>query len=198
MQPTLYLASASPRRRELLGQLGLRCTVQPTNVDEEAQPNEPPGDYVERLAVAKAAAVRSELSTGLVIAADTAVVVNGKLLGKPACQAEAQAMLLELSGRTHEVFTGVAITNGERCRRAVQCSSVAFRPITASEAEAYWATGEPADKAGAYAIQGLAAIFIETLHGSYSGVMGLPLFETAQLLAEFGVAVMPVGAAHRE
>ena len=187
----IYLASASPRRRELLRQIGVSFRVIGADLDETALQGESPLAYVSRLAEAKAAAgwERSRDSGGApVLAADTAVVLDGRILGKPAGLNDAMAMLLQLSGRTHEVLTAVALRSGAGLLQVkVSRSTVSFRPIEPSEARAYWETGEPADKAGAYAIQGYAAIFIEDLKGSYSGVMGLPLFETAALLKAAGV-----------
>lgn len=188
----IYLASASPRRRELLGQLGVRCTVRPADVDETALADEPPAEYVRRVAVGKARAVAASVDdpTALVLAADTAVVHDGRIFGKPADRAAALAMLTALGGRTHEVYTGVAVVRGSTCRQELSRSEVRFRPISEPEADAYWRTGEPADKAGAYAIQGLGAVFVESLRGSYSGVMGLPLYETARLLEAFGYRLL--------
>lgn len=188
----IYLASASPRRRELLRQLGIDCVVRPADVDESIRPRELPAEYVRRVAVEKACAVAASLAEPavLVLAADTAVVHEGDILGKPCDRADALQMLARLSGSCHEVYTQVALVRGEDCRDALSRSEVRFRPIAASEAEAYWATGEPVDKAGAYAIQGLGAMFIESLRGSYSGVMGLPLFETARLLRAFGYRLL--------
>lgn len=188
----LYLASASPRRHELLQQLGVECRVRPANVDETSLPGEAPGDYVRRVAIDKARAVAA--STGepaaLVLAADTAVVHDREIFGKPTDRADALRMLTALSGSAHEVYSGVAVIRDGDCRAAVSCSVVRFRPLSQAEAEAYWATGEPADKAGAYAIQGRGAMFVESLEGSYSGVVGLPLFETARMLEGFGYRLL--------
>jgi septum formation protein len=186
----IYLASGSPRRRELLRQIGVSFRVIGADLDETALQGESPLAYVSRLAAAKAAAgwERSRDSGGApVLAADTAVVLDGRILGKPTGLNDAMAMLLQLSGRTHEVLTAVALRTGAGLQVEVSRSTVSFRPIEPSEARAYWETGEPADKAGAYAVQGYAATFIEDLKGSYSGVMGLPLFETAALLGAAGV-----------
>lgn len=187
----ILLASASPRRRELLEQIGVSFRVVGADVDETVLQGEPPLAYVSRLAQAKAAAgwERSRDTGGApVLAADTAVVLDGKILGKPADGNDAIAMLKRLSGRAHEVMTAVALRTAAGLEVKVSHSTVTFRSIDADEARAYWETGEPADKAGAYAIQGYAAIFIADLKGSYSGVMGLPLFETAALLNAAGVA----------
>lgn len=188
----LVLASASPRRRELLDQLGVRYTVHPVAVDETPRGGEAPADFVRRLALDKAWACARELGAGHppVLGADTAVVVEGSILGKPGGRAEALAMLARLSGRTHSVFSGVALLGAGAERVALSETRVRFRALTPAEAEAYWATGEPADKAGAYAIQGLGAVFVAGLEGSYSGVVGLPLFETAKLLEAAGLEVL--------
>jgi septum formation protein len=186
----IYLASGSPRRRELLQQIGVAFRVVGAELDETAFPGESPLAYVSRLAEAKAGAgwERSrDLGAAPVLAADTAVVLDARILGKPKGLNDAMAMLLELSGRTHQVLTAVALRTAAGTRVEVSHSTVTFRPIDAGEARAYWETGESFDKAGGYAIQGYAAIFISDLKGSYSGVMGLPLFETAALLQGAGV-----------
>ncbi len=189
----IYLASASPRRRELLRQIGVSYRLLPVAVDETPLPEEIPAAYVARLAQAKA-------QTGLqilgrrkpypVLGADTAVVIDGVILGKPNHRQEGLAMLALLSGREHQVLSAVALATATRDRVTVQESRVRFRQLTVAECEAYWNSGEPLDKAGGYAIQGRAAAFIAELHGSYSGVMGLPLFETAELLRQFDIAVI--------
>jgi len=187
----VYLASASPRRRELLLQIGVSFRVLGAAVDEAVLPGEAPQAYVERLAAAKADAgweANRDPDGVPVLAADTAVVLDGNILGKPKDAKDAEGMLGELSGRTHEVLTAVALRTAKGLRRRISRSEVTFRAIAAAEAQAYWETGEPCDKAGAYAIQGGAAVFIADLRGSYSGVMGLPLFEAAELLAEAGIA----------
>jgi septum formation protein len=151
-----------------------------------------PADYVLRGAAAKAQAVAAEVADPevLVIGADTAVVLGDEIFGKPADRESGVRMLTRLGGVTHEVYTGVAVAQGPRCVTALSRSEVRFRPVTRAEATAYWATGEPRDKAGGYAIQGLGAVFVECLRGSYSGVMGLPLFESARLLESFGYRVL--------
>ena len=191
-QPPVYLASASPRRRELLQQLGVACVVRPADVDESRRTGESPAEYVRRVAVDKARAVAASGAepAALVLAADTAVVHAGNIFGKPADRADALRMLACLSDSVHEVYSGVALLSGGECRDAVNRSEVRFRPISEAEAAAYWDTGEPADKAGAYAIQGLGAVFVESLQGSYSAVMGLPLYETARLLEAFGYRLL--------
>lgn len=188
--PTLYLASGSARRRELLTQIGVPFTPLSAAVDETPKPNEPPQTYVERLARDKALAGFAQLPKGAhacVLGADTTVVVRQRILGKPANRAEALAMLAELSGGEHHVLTAVAVTDGLRCEVLSVSSRVVFREIGAVEAAAYWDSGEPQDKAGGYAIQGLGAVFVQHLQGSYSAVVGLPLSETADLLRSFGI-----------
>jgi septum formation protein len=188
----LYLASASPRRRELLEQIGVAFELRPVAVDESRQPNEAARDYVLRLAHAKAEAAWALVARtrpGAVLAADTAVVADGSILGKPRDRTDALAMLEKLSARTHDVLTAVALRSAHGVDSRVNVSRVTLRAIQPGEAERYWRTGEPRDKAGAYAIQGYAAVFIAALEGSYSGVMGLPLFETAELLAQAGVGI---------
>jgi septum formation protein len=189
----LYLASGSPRRRDLLQQIGVPFRVVDASIDEAVQSAETPPAYVVRLAAAKADAGwdRSrDAHQAPVLAADTAVVLEGRILGKPADRQNAEAMLRQLSGRTHEVLTGVALRTAAGVRTKISRSEVTFRAVTAAEVRAYWETGEPADKAGGYAIQGRAAVFIAELRGSYSGVMGLPLFETAELLSAAGFAAL--------
>ncbi len=192
--PALLLASRSPRRRELLEQAGIAFRVVDVLVDETVRPGEAPAAYVARVAADKARAAVQALPVdgrAPVLAADTSVVVDGKVLGKPADSQHAAAMLRRLSGRTHEVMTAVALADGARLHSALSTSRVRFRALSDADIDAYVATGEPVDKAGAYAIQGIAACFIEHLDGSYSGVMGLPLFETAQLLAQVGILLPP-------
>ncbi|MBF7730292.1 Maf family protein [Pseudomonas sp. N040] len=189
--PPLYLASASPRRRELLAQIGVPCRLLSSSVDESLLPGEAPEQYVERLARAKAQAGLDMLEApgeACVLGADTAVVLDGRILGKPADREEARQMLQALSGREHQVLTAVALASALGCESRTVASRVSFRHITSAEMHAYWATGEPQDKAGGYAIQGLAAIFVRQLQGSYSAVVGLPLCETAELLAGRGIS----------
>lgn len=185
----LYLASASPRRRELLEQIGVAFAVRVPEVDETRAPDEPPEAYVRRLAEAKAEAVWAETSDARrpVLAADTTVVLDGRVLGKPDGIDEAVAMLEALSGRTHRVLTAVSLRGAAGLSTLVSTSEVRFRPTTDAERRAYCETGEPFDKAGGYGIQGFGAVFVEHLSGSYSGVMGLPLCETALLLGRAGV-----------
>ena len=188
----IHLASASPRRSELLRQLGLRCDIHPADIDESLRPGETPLAYVERLALEKGRAALASLGTprAPVLAADTTVVLDDAILGKPRDREDAIAMLTRLSGRSHEVLTAVAVVDTARAETALSRSTVRFRRVEPDEMEAYWRSGEPADKAGAYAIQGLGAIFVEELRGSYSGVMGLPLFETARILSTFGYRLL--------
>lgn len=189
--PQLILASASPRRCELLAQIGVSFRVLSVNVDEVPRPGEPPRDYVQRLALQKARTACEASADHLpVLGADTTVALEGALLGKPRDQAEALAMLARLSGREHRVYSGAAMVTRERHAQRVSCTRVSFRTLSLDERRAYVASGEPLDKAGAYAIQGRAAVFVAALHGSYSGVVGLPLFETAELLKEFGIRVL--------
>ncbi|MFJ7883602.1 Maf family protein [Pseudomonas sp. NPDC096917] len=189
----LFLASGSPRRRELLTQIGVPFSVVSASIDETPLPDESPVAYVERLAQEKARAGREHLLTTnpdtafCVLGADTAVVLDEQILGKPVDEADALAMLMALSGREHEVWTAIAIIEAERCETRVVRSRVSFRSISQQEAALYWASGEPQDKAGGYAIQGLAAVFVAGLNGSYSGVVGLPVCETAELLGQFGI-----------
>lgn len=187
----LYLASASPRRRQLLEQLGLSFEVRAADVDETARPGELPADYVSRLARAKAESVACKLGqpAAWVLAADTAVVLGAAILSKPRDREDALAMLARLSGREHMVLSAIALWHVGKLETALSTSEVTFRTVAAAEAAAYWETGEPADKAGGYGIQGLGAVFVERLRGSYSGVMGLPLFETAELLRRAGMSV---------
>lgn len=195
MAPRIYLASRSPRRRELLQQIGIAYRLLDIEVDETPRSGESPDEYVLRVSQDKAVAGRKcsrETECLPVLAADTCVVVDGRMLGKPRDRREGLWMLQQLSGRRHEVYTAVALAASDLQTR-LSVSQVSFRSLTAREREAYWASGEPADKAGAYAIQGLAAQFISHLQGSYSGVMGLPLFETAELMRHAGIELFSQG-----
>jgi septum formation protein len=188
----VYLASSSPRRSELLRQIGVKFEVRAAAIPEDPASGESPDSYVLRLAAAKAAAVWRNVASEAVrpvLAADTAVVLDDRLLGKPADAGEADAMLAELSGRSHRVLTAVALVCGGAPETLISESEVRFRATTAAERRAYCATGEPFDKAGGYGIQGRAAVFVEHLNGSYSSVVGLPLFETAALLERCGVSL---------
>lgn len=187
---SLYLASGSPRRRELLNQIGVPFTVVSAAIDETPLTHEPAVTYVERLARGKATAgfvALGQPSGACVLGADTAVIIDGQILGKPVDQADALAMLMALSGREHEVLTAIALTDGQRCETRYVSSLVRFRQVSVEEATIYWHSGEPQDKAGGYAIQGLGSVFVAGLNGSYSAVVGLPVCETAQLLAQFGI-----------
>jgi len=195
MPPQLYLASRSPRRQELLRQLGLRIELVPGDVPEAPQPGRSVAEHAVALALAKAKAGAAKApGQAPVLGADTDVAIDGAILGKPAGRADALRMLARLANRTHEVCSGVAIVQGARAETALSVSRVTFGEITPADAAAYWESGEPADKAGAYAIQGLGARFVKNLEGSYSGVMGLPLYETCDLLRRFGIEVFSLGA----
>jgi len=187
----VYLASASPRRRELLEQIGVAYELRPVEIDEGRLSREPATDYVQRVAVAKAGECWNGLGRGAteqpVLAADTAVVLGDEVFGKPGDRSQALDMLEALSGCRHTVATGIAVRCGEQLHCALSVSEVTFRTTTVQERDAYLATDEPFDKAGGYAIQGFGAVFIEDLRGSYSAVMGLPLYETAMLLRRFGI-----------
>lgn len=186
----IYLASQSPRRRELLEQLGVAFDTVDADVHERRLPDESPQDYVVRVAREKAGAGLLALAArpeAVVLGADTDVVLDGEVLGKPNDAAHAAELLARLSGRTHEVVSAVWLVSGRREEHRLSVTRVRFAPLSAADAAAYVATGEPFGKAGAYAVQGRAAAFIERIEGSYSGVMGLPLHETWQLLRNFGV-----------
>lgn len=201
--PVIYLASKSPRRRELLRQLGMpfeelhlrESPGRAADIREEAEDGEPPQHYVERMARTKASVgwrrmEQRRIAVRPVLGADTEVVLDGEIFGKPEDPDTARAMLVRLSGRTHEVLTGIAVRSGSDVEFAMSVSRVTFRKLTDDEIAHYVATGEPLDKAGAYAIQGRAAALVSHLDGSYSGVMGLPLYETAALLAKVGIVVL--------
>ena len=189
MRHQLCLASTSPRRREILENLGLEFSVQKVEIDETVRDSESPLELVLRLAADKAAAADMRQAT-CVVAADTVVVLDEEVLGKPGNVEEATDMLLRLSGRQHTVLTGVAVRYDEITRVAHSATEVAFREIDRDEALRYWQSGEPCDKAGAYGIQGLGGQFVETIRGSYSGVVGLPVFETARLLKQAGIDLL--------
>ena len=188
MSRRLLLASASPRRAELLRQLGVAFDQCPADIDERQLSGEPVEDYVARLAWEKSAAVQPEGGGIAVLAADTCVVLDGQVLGKPADRMDALAMLARLSGREHRVLTAVCVRLEHRVEEALSDSRVQFGNLTHEQCLAYLATDEPWDKAGAYGIQGLAGAFVQSLQGSYSGVVGLPLAETWALLQRIGVA----------
>ncbi len=199
LEPRIYLASQSPRRRELLAQIGVRFDLllfrtgprADAETKEEVYPGELPEAYVLRVAIAKARhgadlLARRRLPPRPVLAADTTLDVEGAIIGKPVDNVDAAAILQRLSGRGHRVLTAIAMASGDRCESRLSVSDVRFRPLSADEIRAYVASGEPHDKAGAYGIQGRAAIFIEEIRGSHSGIVGLPLCETALLLRTFG------------
>jgi septum formation protein len=191
-KPLLYLASASPRRRELLAQVGIEHLCLPQFIDESPQPGEPADVYVERLAREKALRALDDPDYFFdelpILAADTTVALDGEILGKPTDAVQGRVMLRRLSDVAHEVLTGIAVvtSDGSLQSRVVR-TSVSFRPLEEPEVLAYWASGEPSDKAGAYAIQGRGAIFVRRIEGSYSNVVGLPLFETMELLERHGI-----------
>ncbi|MBS3916614.1 MAG: septum formation inhibitor Maf [Sulfuritalea sp.] len=202
LEPRIYLASRSPRRRELLTQIGVRFELlmfrgiprEDPEIDEAPLPGEDPEHYVVRVTLAKAqAGIRRIRERHLiphpVLAADTTVEIDGNVIGKPAHEADAVAILQHLSGRTHRVLTAVALFDGDREEHLLNISEVRFRQLENDEIRRYVASGEPLDKAGAYGIQGRAAIFVEEIRGSYTGIMGLPLFETALLLRRFGYPI---------
>lgn len=184
--PVLVLASASPRRRQLLEMLGIEHRVVPPDVDEAHRAGEAPADYVVRLARDKARAVSGRDPRPLVLAADTTVILGDELFAKPATVGEAVEMLGRLAGRTHQVYTGVALAQGERVETALDVSDVTFRRLSKEQIANYVATGEPMDKAGAYAIQGKGAALIDGIRGDFFGVMGLPLRLVLDLLERFG------------
>ena len=189
----IYLASQSPRRRELLSQIGVSYELVHTDIDEIPLAGESPMEYVVRMAKEKALSAASQYQDKPLLAADTTVVCENNILGKPRDRSHYLEMMHCLSGNTHEVITAIAITRGSDpslLTTASSSSEVRFRDLNDTEIEAYWQTGEPGDKAGGYAIQGLAAAFISEIRGSYSGIMGLPLFETAELLKKFAVNVI--------
>jgi len=188
---SLILASSSPRRQELLRMLGLPFTVITADIDETMDPRRGAEAEVARICRAKAAAVLPKTAPGdIVVAADTIVCVDDRILGKPHTEAEAAKMLRLLSGRTHQVRTGVTVCTRDRAVTEVDVTGVRFRPLSEAEIAAYIASGEPMDKAGAYGAQGLASIFVEALHGDYFNVMGLPLCRLSQILKQFGIAVL--------
>lgn len=196
----LILASGSPRRAELLGQLGLRFRVIRPHIDETMQPAEQARDYVTRMSSEKLLAARQSggRAADILLCADTVVVVDNDVLGKPRDQADALAMLQRLSSRQHKVLTSVNIADERQNHAFVVETLVAFRPLTIEECTNYWATGEPRDKAGAYGIQGVGAVFVQSIEGSYSNVVGLPLMETAQTLRKFGIDCLDGGRRHAQ
>jgi len=190
--PALYLASQSPRRRELLQQIGVLHQVVSADVVEVPRTQESPSDYVQRLAREKAEAglvsvKRLELPPRPVLGADTIVVINNEILEKPQSAEHAAEMLRKLAGATHQVMTAVAMIVEEKCTIKLSVTDVVFRSLSEQEMKAYWESGEPRDKAGGYAIQGLGAVFVQQIRGSYTGVVGLPIEQTVLLLNEFAV-----------
>lgn len=183
---TLILASQSPRRLELLQQIGLRPKVHPADIDETPMNDETPEDYVNRLARQKAEAVAQHYSDSLVIGSDTSVVIDDQILGKPESRDHFFTMFKRLSGTKHQVMTAVAVSDGQQTRSEVVITQVSFYPINDREIERYWLSGEPQDKAGGYGIQGLGALFVKEIQGSYSAVVGLPIAETGKILEKFG------------
>ncbi len=195
MASKIYLASVSPRRQQLLHQLGVEFDVVRPRVLERRAPNESAVDYAQRMAREKAhqalsVVERERLPQRLVLAADTCVIIDDQILGKPRDRRDGEAMLRRLSGREHTVLTAVAILSAHAEQSTLSRSRVSFRKITDSEIARYWETGEPVDKAGAYALQGRAAAFVSRIEGSYSGIVGLPLYEVAELLKKFGFEVL--------
>jgi septum formation protein len=190
MTAQIILASTSPRRRELLAQIGVRYQVYSVSIDESPLINESPLHYVQRIAENKSAAALEQLTPPLpILSADTAVVLNNTIMGKPKNYADAYSMLQQLSGQTHQVYSAISL-RGKQNHSLVNISEVQFKTLMDSEIMAYCQTNEPWDKAGSYAIQGLAALFIKQIRGSFSAVMGLPLFETAQLLQREGIELL--------
>lgn len=188
MYPQVYLASGSPRRHELLTQLGVTFEVLRPDVEERQRPNEDAATYVQRLARDKAQAGRAMAPLPIpVLAGDTIVVLNGEVLEKPQHQADGFTMLRRLSGRTHQVMTAMALASAEQLEVVTVCTQVTFRELSDTDIDRYWASGEPLDKAGGYGIQGLGGRFVVSINGSYSAVVGLPLVETEALLHKAGV-----------
>ncbi len=186
MSPSIYLASQSPRRRELLTQIGITYELLSNDIDESVLPNEQPAAYVERLAIEKAQAGQElAIENKPVLGSDTIVVINNQIMGKPHDEKHAIAMLLSLSGKEHQVMTAVALVLGTKVHSEVVITKVKFRDISEQEAVNYWQSGEPKDKAGGYGIQGLGAQFVEKIDGCYFAVVGLPLMRTQQMLNNF-------------
>ena len=184
---TVILASASPRRRELLTLIGIAHTVTPADVDESIHPDEAPAVYAERLARAKASAIPVPDASAITIGSDTIVVIDDRVLGKPRDRRDAAAMLRTLSGRTHTVYTAVAVRRGDQLVSGVEHVAVSFRALADAKIESYIDTGEPMDKAGAYGIQGYGATIVERIDGDYFAVMGMPLGRLVDLMAQVGV-----------
>jgi septum formation protein len=190
MPAQIILASASARRRELLDQIQVRYRVHAVDIDETPLAGEKPLNYVQRMAAEKSFACQTRVQGDLpVLAADTTVVQGDLIMGKPQNQADALAMLARLSGKSHQVYTAVSL-RGREHSQTVSITEVTFKTLSEAEMLAYWQTGEPQDKAGSYAIQGRGALFVASINGSFSGVVGLPLFETAALLTQQGIPVL--------
>ena len=194
MTKSVVLASASPRRTALLKQMNIAHTIQPADIDESPRLNETPLSLVSRLAAEKGQAVKAKLASKqtltddtVILASDTLIAFNGQSVGKPENKADAKRILTMLSGNTHEVLTAISVLNNTRQQTQVITTSVTFAALTNEQITAYWEPGEPADKAGSYAIQGIGGEFVVSINGSASAVIGLPLYETRQLLNEFGV-----------
>ena len=194
MTKSVVLASASPRRTALLKPMNIAHTIQPADIDESPRLNETPLSLVSRLAAEKGQAVKAKLASKqtltddtVILASDTLIAFNGQSVGKPENKADAKRILTMLSGNTHEVLTAISVLNNTRQQTQVITTSVTFAALTDEQITAYWETGEPADKAGSYAIQGIGGEFVVSINGSASAVIGLPLYETRQLLNEFGV-----------
>lgn len=191
MESAFYLASRSPRRQQLLAQLGLSPQIEPADVDECREIGQSASDYARVTALKKARCIADRYPGALVLGADTDVVIDDDILGKPVDRDDAIATLLRLANRRHQVLSAVALVRDQQQACRLSVTEVEFGPISEAQAAAYWETGEPADKAGSYGIQGLAGRFVRRIDGSYTGVVGLPLFETAELLSEFGLPVAP-------
>ncbi|MAD45650.1 MAG: septum formation protein Maf [Oceanospirillaceae bacterium] len=185
----MILASASPRRRELLQQIGVQFRCEAADIDETPIAGEAPQQYVERMALSKARVLLSKYPGDVVLGSDTTVVLHGRILGKPADSADAEAMLEDLSGQTHQVMTAVAVVSQVAERVQTVITRVRFSSLSRQQIKDYVATGEPSDKAGGYGIQGLGAVLVDSIEGSYSNVVGLPLTETAALLQQAGISI---------
>lgn len=184
----MILASSSPRRKELLKQIGLEVEIQPADIDETPGVNENPEKYVQRMAMEKAICIRSKLGSAVpIISGDTIVVVDGSILGKPSSESQFRDMMQQLSGRQHEVLSAFTLLCKEINETSIQRTAVWFRPLSDLDIEEYWLSGEPEGRAGGYAIQGLGALFVERIEGSYSSVMGFPIFEIGQMLSKYGL-----------
>ncbi len=191
----LILASGSPRRRDFLNNMGISFVIQSPDVDETALENESPSQLVMRLSKLKAMSVSAQHPHDVVLSADTVVVIDNEILGKPSDRADAKAMIKKLSGRTHEVFTAVCVCQGSRCEQIMEITKVTFAPLSDELIDLYAASGECDDKSGSYALQGIAAMLIEKVEGSVSSVVGLPACQTRELLQKFGINPGPVSAA---